>query len=356
MSVKLRFKELQNKGKSYYLDIWHNGARNYEFLDIKVTKQDTSDKAKEKKTLAELIRSQREIELSSLGIDYIPKHKKKVDLIAYYQNYLDTYKKKDVRMIKYSFNKFKDYLISVGLITEKSNFLKAAELKEVHCEEFLHYLKNDAGLSGETPNNYFARFKKVINRAAKDGLFYNNPVSGVVNKKDGAANSLKKQILSKEEIQLLRETPCGNEEVKRAFLFACHTGLGVAEIRNIRGVNVDNGRLIINREKTGSEINLKLSDFALEMIDKSKESSENLFDIKQSNNAINKCLKNWIKKAELDKHITFYCARHTFAVLLLSNKANLKTVSDALAHTTPKHTIKYLNYVQDVQDKATSSL
>jgi integrase/recombinase XerD len=67
-------------------------------------------------------------------------------------------------------------------------------------------------------------------------------------------------------------------------------------------------------------------------------------------------LKNWIKKAEIEKNISFYCGRHTYAVNLLKNGANLKTVSDAMGHSNTRHTVKYLNYVDSLKDTATSNL
>jgi len=68
-----------------------------------------------------------------------------------------------------------------------------------------------------------------------------------------------------------------------------------------------------------------------------------------SDNGINKCLGNWVK---IDKHITFYRTRHTFATQLLTYGANLKTVADALGHTNTRNTIKYLNYIDSLKDEA----
>lgn len=84
---------------------------------------------------------------------------------------------------------------------------------------------------------------------------------------------------------------------------------------------------------------------------------EYVFNIgKISHTAVNKNLKNWLKRAEIDKKITFYCARHSFACLLLMNGANLKSVADAMGHSSTKTTLKYLNHVERLKDEAINNL
>lgn len=350
MSVKLRQKELKNKGKSFYLDIYHNGKRHYEFLNIQINpKDDTPEKKKEKITLVNLIRSQREIELNSEGSNYTPKHKKKIDFLEYYRAYLAKYPKKDKRMIKYSFEKFK-------LFINKENFL-ASELTTKVCEGYKDYLcSTKAGLSGETPQNYFSRFKKVLRAATNDGLFRESPTNGIIFKNSDDTDKLKKEILTADELQTIANTYCGNDEVKKAFLFACFTGLGIAEMRKLKWNAINNNRLKTYREKTGSEINISLAPFAIKIIGERKKPDSNVFDIDISDNAISKDLRAWIKKAGIEKNITFYCGRHTFAVQLLTNGSNLKTVSDCMGHKNTRHTIKYLNYVDSLKDDAISNL
>ena len=47
---------------------------------------------------------------------------------------------------------------------------------------------------------------------------------------------------------------------------------------------------------------------------------------------------------------------NTFATQLLLSGANLKTVADCLGHSSTRHTIKYLNYVDELKTEAISSL
>jgi hypothetical protein len=63
MGVKLREKQLKSGQISFYLDIYHNKARWYEFLEIHINKNRPSPDDKEKKRLAQEIRTKREHEL-----------------------------------------------------------------------------------------------------------------------------------------------------------------------------------------------------------------------------------------------------------------------------------------------------
>lgn len=351
MGVRLRERSLAKGVKRYYLDIYHNGNRSYEWLHS-VEKGD--DKI-QKKALAETIRAQRALEIESEGTQFVPKHKKKITVAQYFDNYIDNYQQKDVRSIKNALNKFQQYLL-------KPKFA-ISSLNQLHIEKFRHYLINDAGLSGETPYSYWKRFKKVLIHAQKEGYIkesiYKNIRWESKNKK--AEATLTKPVLIEDEIAVLKKTRCGNDEVKRAFLFACYTGLGYAEFKTLTWKNIVNDRLIIDRVKTNSEINIQLSTSAIKLLGGPKKQDDFIFDLKHkgkflSEVAIKKNLTNMMKRANIDKNITFYCGRHTFAVRLLTNGANLKTVADALGHSSTAHTVKYLNYVNSIKDDATSNL
>lgn len=49
----------------------------------------------------------------------------------------------------------------------------------------------------------------------------------------------------------------------------------------------------------------------------------------------------WVKSAGIDKHITFHCARHTFAVMMLDLGVDLYTVSKLLGHKSIETTQVY---------------
>ena len=167
---------------------------------------------------------------------------------------------------------------------------------------------------------------------------------------------MKKQVLTIHELKKLANTECGNNEVKKGFSICMFYRFGNGRNQENTWLNIDDEKLITRREKSGIAINIKLSISALTLLGKRGKADENVFDLAISDTAISKNLKHWVKKAEIDKSISFYCGRHTYAVLLLMNGANLKTCADAMAQTSTQHTIKYLNYVDSLKDEATSNL
>jgi len=52
----------------------------------------------------------------------------------------------------------------------------------------------------------------------------------------------------------------------------------------------------------------------------------------------------------------FHCARHSFAVNILNNGANIKTVASLLGHSGLKHTEKYTRAVDKLKEDAINSL
>lgn len=346
MSVQLRTKALKSGKKSYYLDIYHNGERSYEFLKIYSSPKDSATDNKEKKILAENIRAKRELEINNEDYGFVPSHRKKVDFLKYFQKFIDTNKKVGNRKFIGAFQKFKAYY--------QKDKLPFKNLNKKLCQGFCDYLKSkEGGLSGETPFDYFKRFQTVINKAIDEEIILKNPSKGI--KISRESNQLKKEVLSKEELQTLANTYCGNEEVKRTFLFACFSGLGEAEIRQLTWERIQNNRIKLFREKNGKQIINQLPPVAIKLLGKRGATKAKIFSL-PTDTAINKNLKLWLRKANIDKKITFYCGRHTFATQLLLNGANLKTVADCLGHSSTQHTVKYLNYVNELKDEAINNL
>lgn len=69
-----------------------------------------------------------------------------------------------------------------------------------------------------------------------------------------------------------------------------------------------------------------------------------------------KSVKLWVKRAGINKHISWHCARHSFAVNILNNGANIKTVASLLGHSGLKHTEKYTRAVDKLKEDAINSL
>ena len=69
-----------------------------------------------------------------------------------------------------------------------------------------------------------------------------------------------------------------------------------------------------------------------------------------------KSVKRWVKRAGIDKHMSWHCARHSFAVNILNNGTNIKTIASLLGHSGLKHTEKYTRAVDKLKEEAINSL
>ncbi|WP_236979924.1 tyrosine-type recombinase/integrase [Membranihabitans maritimus] len=348
MSVKLRWKTYPNGTKSAYLDIYDKGQRRRKSIDVKIKKGDKNKR--EKKRMAEAIRTKHHEDLLNNKWNLVDDDKLSTSFLKYFQYFLDSYQRVGKRKYEATHKQFKEFIKVDGGINHNLTF---QELTPQVCERFRDYLFLQAGLSGETPYDYFSRFKAVINKAIREKFLLDNPLVDVKIKKPG--NDLKKQILTAEEIQKLANTYCGNSDVKKAFIFACFTGIGEKEARNLKWKDLADGMLNIRRAKNEQKVTSKLPATAIKVLGEYGKPDENVFTL-PSNTAIRKNIKNWKDKAGIKKHITFYCARHSFAIMNLKNGANLLTISKLMGHTDTSHTVKYLNYIDEEKNKAMDSM
>lgn len=353
MGVALRKKKNTDNTTSLYLDIYHNGRRKYEFLQqLKlVTKPSTAKDRTENKSnidLAKKILAKRQHELESNDYDITPAYKQNIDFKEFFQSFIDSYKKKDLRVVQACFNQFKAYLKEAEI-----KELTAKQLDESIVQEFKNYLQEN--LNGESPVNYFKKFKMVIKQAIRKKIIISDPTLDIKIKSNQGV--IKKNILSPEEIQLLAKTETTNKELKRAFIFSLFTGLRFSDIIALRWNNIDFNNNILNfkQEKTGEKVSLNLHPTALNILGKPKKTSEHIFKL-PSHTACSKGLKVWVKKAGINKHITWHCARHSFATNLIYFGADVNTASKLLGHTSFRYTERYTHIVNSLKEKAISNL
>ena len=70
-------------------------------------------------------------------------------------------------------------------------------------------------------------------------------------------------------------------------------------------------------------------------------------------NYYNKKLKEIFKFLEIEKNITFYTARHTFATTAVRNGVNINIIKQSLGHKSIKTTE---NYIEDFTDNEVDSV
>ena len=161
-------------------------------------------------------------------------------------------------------------------------------------------------------------------------------------------------FLTEEEIKTIKNKDfigSGLNIVRDIFIFSCYTGLAYIDIFNLTKeqitIGVDGNLWIItNRQKTGINSNIPLLPKAEEIIKKYENhplvsNSGKLLPV-YSNQKVNEYLKTIADNCNINKKLTFHCARHTFATTVtLSNNVSMESVSKMLGHKSIKTTQHY---------------
>lgn len=312
---------------------------------------------KETLALAVEIRIDKEKELVARRFDKALPVKQKVNFLAFYQAYINAYTKKDIRMMQGSLQRFKDFLAES--YPNMQTLIKPEQITKEMIRQFVDYLQ--AHSIGEGARGYFQRFKKVVKQAVEQDIILKNPCTGIQCVVDDSA--LTKDVLSLDEIKLLAQTPYQNTEVRRAFLFCLYAGLRYCDVVDLKYSNVDysNKRLKFEQAKTKghskhSVVIIPLSATLLSLIGEKPSKDQPIFDLPSHTGCL-KALRTWVARAGIDKHITWHCARHSFAVNLLGEcQTDIKTVASLLGHSGLKHTEKYTRAVDSLKEKAVNAL
>nr|WP_304651348.1 site-specific integrase [Bacteroides acidifaciens] len=314
---------------------------------------------KEMLEIAKRIRFERGQQMLESAEGYRLKKNDDINFLDWFWSYYEAYTKADKRHIKRAYTVFVDFLKATPEYSKYAKRIKPSQLSKDMMLAFTDYLKSR--FKGEGAHTLYARFKKVIKNAVEQDILRKNPCIGIIIKID--ANKLTKDVLSIDEMQQLIATHYTGENpnIRRAFIFCLYCGLRWCDVKDLTYSNVDfaNKLLRFEQSKTkghssASNVAIPLNDGLLNLIGEG-DRGDLIFPL-PSHTMCLKALRHWVSRAGIDKHITWHCARHSFAVNILNNGANIKTVASLLGHSGLKHTEKYTRAVDSLKQDAINSL
>jgi len=213
----------------------------------------------------------------------------------------------------------------------------------VFLKEYENYMINDLGNNENTIAKSMSFLKNMLNRAKQEGIIDVN----VFNESKFEIKKVKGKreyvdLIELEKLEKLLLTDVINESRKnvlRYFLFSCYTGLRYSDVKRLRYKHIENGVLRIRMQKTKNEVEFPLLPQALSFVG-SGLSEMQVFNV-LTDQPTNRYLKDICKVAGISKHISFHCARHTFATNSLELGVPIQVVKEVLGHTEIKETLTY---------------
>ena len=223
------------------------------------------------------------------------------------------------------------------------------QIDYIFLQNYQYYMTNTLGKSKNGQFNDFKTDRKFFNVALKKGLAKNYPFRTL----RFSDEEVEKGFLTTEELKELHRRVIAREFPKRLFLTAvyfaisCFSGIRRSDMfRDSRLTrdefmrkHVVDGELTIGMGKTNKYTRIPLSQKAWELINILFEKP-----LKFSDSNCNSDLKEIMELMGIQKHITYHCSRHTFAILSLILGIRIEVVN-GLGHSSLKTTQIYAKIV-----------
>ena len=358
MTVKLRQRKKQGK-ISLYLDYYHQGKRKYEYLklylepELPQKKLSKDDRQKNRATLelAEKIRAKRLLQLQNGFYGFQDETRLKSCFLQYFRKLAE---KRSSSPSNYQ--NWLSAFTHLQVFAGKELLFEQIDAKWV--EGFRDYLTQERGLAQNSALSYFNKVRAALKQAVRDGILKESPA---INVKGISEMETQREFLTLGELRLLVNTPCDLPMLKRAFLFSCLTGLRFSDIQKLSWGEIQQsdelGYFIrFRQQKTKGVETLPISDQAYGLLEMESSAEEKVFFGLQYNAWNNLKLREWMAKAGILKHITFHCARHTFATLQLAAGTDIYTVSKLLGHKELRTTQVYSKVIDERKKEAVSKI
>ena len=351
--VRLRQRKLSDGKESLYLDIYLNGKRKYEYLRLYLVPEKTPhDKQKNKDTLllAKSVQAKKLVEIQQGRFGFLDNTVKRVLITdcfgAFYNEWCEKHRSAR-RLYQAIFNKIKRmpdvYMHNIDVDWVRSFIRKQLDKGNISINSRIMYI------------NQLSCF---FNYAVKKRIIKDNPCKLI---EKPAATHREREYLTIDEVKkVAANTNRRYSRLRAAFLFSCLTGFRHSDIVRIKWSmvhdDVTSCRIVLNMQKTGGLIYQDISKEARLLMGERKGEDDLVFKCVSSNRNANVALRSFMSECGIHKRITFHCARHTFALLLLDNSTDIYTVSKLLGHTDVKTTLIYAHILDKKKQEAVNSL
>lgn len=350
--VYLRSRPRKDGTISLFLRATVNGVRKDEYLKLYlVPERSKADREKNRETLAlaESIKAQRIVEIQQMkfGID-APVIK---DVLFY--DYMQTIIDRKDGTTKNSWQNCRSHLLRY----EPNLNLKIGDITPRWVQGFRDYLDRKAmqwdiddrkrdvetrQIAQGTKALMFQKLCTVFNLAVKEGVLSRNPTLNVERFKEPESD---REFLTVEEMRHLATVPAPSEVLGRAFFFSCLTGLRWSDIEKLTWHEVqkvgDVTRIVFRQKKTRSQEYLDINDQAVVLMGDRGVDDEKVFAGLGAIQQARISISAWVRSAGINKHITFHCARHSFAIMMLDAGVDLYTLSKLMGHKSIESTQIY---------------
>jgi len=360
--MKVTLRQRKKNGKiSLYLDYYHKGKRKFEYLRLYlIDKPRTAEERSfNRKTLqlGDRIRAKKQLEIQSGIYGFNDSEKLNSLFLTYFE--LLAEKRKD------SDGNYGNWLSTLKHLKnwKKSN-VRFADIDRKWLEDLKYYLVHEAktkqgtNLSKNSCVSYFNKVKAALKEAVKDGIILRNPGKAVSGIKEAET---KREFLTLDELKKAVKAHCDIEVLKNAFIFSALTGLRFSDIQKLTWSEIqhseENGYYIrFMQKKTEGQETLPISDDAVSFMGERKKDKDKVFPDLTYSDYNNAKIREWMIRAGIEKHITFHCARHTFATLQLTLGTDIYTVSKLLGHKSLKTTEIYAKVIDQKKKDAANRI
>jgi len=248
---------------------------------------------------------------------------------------------------------------------------KDTSLSEMDCEmleAYEGYLRRN-GLSPNTMSFYMKHMRAIYNRAVDDGLIIDRkPFRRITTSIERTV----KRALSLKSLKRLKaldlSTARSKQFARDMFMFSFYTrGMSFVDIAYLRKKDLKGNILFYRRKKTSQLLTVHWEPCMQEIADRYRADASSPYmlsiikepdgDIRrQYKNAmflINRQLKAIGQEIGMDRSLTMYCARHSWASIARDEGIPVSIISEGMGHDSEKTTQIYLASLKaDVIDKA----
>ena len=323
----------------------------YEFLDLEIYTEPCNEIEekfnKEVLEIAEGVRCKRYLQIAHKTFNSINHNRLEGDFLAYFKENSLHYGVK----FECSYNHFEKFCKG------KCQF---KDITVSFCESYKHYLLYTKNchhvkkLCSNTASAYFKAFLSIVKLAYDDHYLLQDISKSVTT--IAWNHNIYKEYLDDKEINRLMQTPFPRyPEMRRACLFSIYTGLRRIDVLNLQWENVhihckSKAFMHLTIQKTKTAVRLPLCAKAVEILGEPQKKGKVFPGVTPS--IIRLHLPEWLADAKIDKHITFHCFRHTFAMQLLDKGVDIYTIATLLVHKQVTSTQTYAKIKMDQVRKA----